>query len=702
MVNEHALEIRVGPPTITIHADRGVLVSEPDASMHAERPEGFFLCDTRLVSGWRLRLNGEPLTLLNSAAVSSYGARYELTNPATDTPSGPVPEHTMHIRIDRTIGQGLHEDVDLCNYGPEPVECVLELRVESDFADLAEVKAGRTGARGRRCTSLNDDGFTNSYEQQRFRRALQVQVASASSPAEYADGRLRFRFCLERRVAWHACVSYLPDLGDGPLTPEHTCHAVTASRSARRRDLDDARARCATIVTSDPMIDAVLDRSIADLVDLRIDAQSQAATAGGIPWFVTLFGRDSLVMALQTLPVSSEFARGTLEALAALQADHCDDWRDAEPGKIEHEIRHGEPAQLGRSPRSPYYGTHDATTLFVLAAARAHQWDRDRRALDHIRPNVEAALDWIDHFGDRDGDGLQEYATRSTDGMRNQGWKDAGDAIVHADGSQAEPPIATCELQGYVVAAKRAWADVLEHVYEDDRRAGTLRASADRLAELIEERFWWAAEDTYYLGLDRDKRPIASVTSNPGHLLWSGAVSAVHARRVALRLLADDMWSGWGVRTLSADHPAYNPLSYQRGAVWPHDNGLLVAGLCRYGLGAEGATIARALFDAADNFQRRRLPEVFAGFAREPGSFPAQYLGSNVPQGWAAGAALQMVLALLGIEPAATGERPEISPDLPEWLPYVRVAGVRVGDTTWDLTAERGPNGDATATLDRR
>lgn len=693
MTNDSALEIRVGPPTITIHANRGVLISEPDGSIYPDRAQGFFFCDTRLVSAHLLTLNGRPLTLLNSAAVSAYGARHELTNPSLESPPGRVPERTVHVRIDRTIADAVHEDLDLVNYGPECVELLLELCVQSDFADLAEVKSGNIVARGSRRTRLNDDGFTNTYEHETFRRAVQVQVASPDSPADYADGRLHFPFRLEPRATWHACVSYLPDLGEGPPPPEHSCHAVTASASARRRELADVRSRCGSFVTSDPTVNAVLDRSIADLVDLRLHAQSHTATAAGIPWFATLFGRDSLVIALQTLPISSEFARGTLDALATLQADHCDAWRDAEPGKIEHEIRHGELAQRGQVPQSPYYGTHDASSLFVLTAALAYQWHRDRAALDRIGPNVEAALEWIDRFGDRDGDGLQEYATRSADGMRNQSWKDSGDAIVQADGSNAELPIATCELQGYVVAAKRAWADILDRVYEQHHDADRLRAAADRLVEQIEERFWWPEEDTYYLGLDGHKRPIESVSSNPGHLLWSGAISPERAVRVARRLLADDMWSGWGVRTLSADHRAYNPLSYQRGAVWPHDNGLLVAGLCRYGLGTPAATITRAMFEAADNFQRRRLPEVFAGLTREPGSFPAQYLGANVPQGWAAGAPLQMVLSLLGIEPSDSAEALEVSPQLPAWLASVRVEGVRVGGTTWDLHVEHGESG---------
>jgi glycogen debranching enzyme len=303
-----------------------------------------------------------------------------------------------------------------------------------------------------------------------------------------------------------------------------------------------------------------------------------------------------------------------------------------QPGKIEHEIRHGELAALHLVPHTPYYGSHEATTLYVLVAAEAWRWHGDRAALDAVRPNVERALSWIDTDGDLDGDGLQEYKTRSAQGYYNQGWKDSGDAIVGADGGLAALPIALCEHQALVVAAKRSWASVLETVYNDPSRATRLRAEADRLVDALETRFWWEEQGTYYLGLDGDKQPIASVSSNPGLLLWQRVVTPERAALVARRLLAPDMWTGWGIRTLSAAHPRYNPFSYQLGSVWPHDNVLAAAGFRHYGLEPEAAQVAKAFFDAADQFTAHRLPELFAGLARDPGGFPVQYLGANVPR----------------------------------------------------------------------
>jgi glycogen debranching enzyme len=409
---------------------------------------------------------------------------------------------------------------------------------------------------------------------------------------------------------------------------------------------------------------------------------------------VSLFGRDALVVSLQTLSLSPRFALGALRALGSLQADGYDDARDMQPGKIEHEVRHGELATLHLVPHTPYYGTHDATTLYVWAAAEAWRWHGDRGELDAVRPHVERALRWIDVDGDIDRDGLQEYRTRAGDsGYYNQGWKDSGEAIVHADGRLAPLPIALCELQGYVVAAKRAWASVLSEVYHEDTDAARLRSEADRLSEQIEELFWWEEQQTYFLGLDGEKKPIASVTSNPGHLLWAGAVAPERAGQVASRLLAQDMWSGWGIRTLSEGHPSYNPFSYQLGSVWPHDNAIAVAGFRRYGLDEQAGVVARGLFDAAGRFLSGRLPELFAGVTRDEGAFPLQYLGANVPQAWAAGSVVHLLASLLGLSADAGARVLSVDPALPEWLGELSVANLCIGDGSVDVVVRRDGDG---------
>jgi glycogen debranching enzyme len=362
-----------------------------------------------------------------------------------------------------------------------------------------------------------------------------------------------------------------------------------------------------------------------------------------------------------------------------------------EPGKIPHEVRHGELAQLGILPYQPYYGTHDATSLYVVVYSYLYQWLGDEAVLHRYLPHAEAALRWIDRYGDRDRDGFQEYKTRSSHGYYNQGWKDAGDAIPHADGTLAQLPIALCELQGYVWDAKHRMSDAYEILgrKSDARR---LRREANDLYERFNEAFWWEEEGTYYLGLDGRKQPIRSVASNAGHLLQSGIVPAERAGRVVDRLLADDMWSGWGVRTLSSSHTAYNPFSYHTGTVWPHDNAMVAGGFRRYGFDAEAARVAKGLFDVAERQVAYRLPELFAGLPRREASFPVQYLGANVPQAWAAGSILRLIAILAGIHATSDreGSRLYVNPALPDWLPELTIRNLRAGRGSIDLAVRDG------------
>jgi glycogen debranching enzyme len=396
---------------------------------------------------------------------------------------------------------------------------------------------------------------------------------------------------------------------------------------------------------------------------------------------------------MQAISGYPEFAAGALRRLGALQATGNDPERDMEPGKIPHEVRHGELAQLGILPYQPYYGTHDATSLYIIVLSYLYQWLGDESILRRYLPNAEAALAWIDHFGDRDRDGLQEYATRSSHGYYNQGWKDAGDAIPNADGTLAALPIALCELQGYVYDAKLRMGDIYE-ILGRPKDARRLRREARALFDRVNERLWWEEEGTYALGLDGSKRQIQTVASNAGHLLQSGIVPPERAGSVVRRLMAEDMWSGWGVRTLSSDHPAYNPFSYQTGSVWPHDNAMIISGLRAYGRDAEALTLASALFDAAAGFRDYRLPELFCGYARDPGGEPpVSYPVACSPQAWAAGAMPDVITSLLGLRADACARTVRVDPVLPPWIDWIELDGLRLGTGTVDLRVERRSDG---------
>jgi glycogen debranching enzyme len=429
-------------------------------------------------------------------------------------------------------------------------------------------------------------------------------------------------------------------------------------------------------------------RGCADLEALAVPQDGGAAyVAAGVPWFYTLFGRDSLLPPLMAGLTGVSAARGALTALGALQARERDDWRDAEPGKLPHELRRGELAHLGLIPHTPYYGTHDAPALYCLALWHAWRWTGDRTLLDAHLETARSALRWCDERGDRDGDGLQEYETRSRNGYYNQSWKDSGDAVVHENGDLAEAPLATVELQGYLYAARLAMAELLEATGEDVA-AERLRAQALELQALVEEQFWLPEQRFYAFALDARKRPVTSLGSNPAHLLWVGLPSLERGQAVARRLLEPDLFSGWGLRTLSAAHRRYNPLSYQRGSVWPHDTALAAAGIRRYGMPHEAATLLRALLEAARAFEDDRLPELFCGFDRSVGQ-PVPYREANVPQAWAAAAPVLAVQLFLGLVPDAARRRCFLAPWLPEWLPHLEVNGIAVGDGSVDVALVR-------------
>jgi glycogen debranching enzyme len=404
------------------------------------------------------------------------------------------------------------------------------------------------------------------------------------------------------------------------------------------------------------------------------------------------FGRDSLVVSLQNIIIYPEFAQGALDVLGRWQAKERDDYRDAEPGKIMHELRYGELAHFKLIPHTPYYGTADATPLFLITLHAAWRATGDRSLLERHLETAEACLSWIDEWGDRDGDGFQEYQTRSKVGYENMAWKDSGDSMTYLDGTLVKGPKALCELQGYVYDAWLRVADIYDELGRTDR-AAALRAKAATLHHRFNETFWDEEAGFYAYMLDGEKRKVMTVASNPGHLLWSGIVPPDRAARVVARLMAPDMNSGWGIRTLSALHSAFNPYSYQNGSVWPHDNALIALGFKRYGFAAEVGQIARDISRAAGHFQLNQLPELYSGVQRGEGDFPAQYLGANVPQAWAAGSVFALLQAILGITLDAPRERIFVDPALPAWLPDITLSDLRLGRHRCDVRFWRADDG---------
>jgi glycogen debranching enzyme len=683
-------KVQVGAAQIAIHQGQTVLLTETDGRVNWPSKCGLYFRDTRVISAWAIYANGEQWDLLNGGAVAPQAARIFLTNRGFATEDGPVAARTLGLEIGRHVDGGLHEDIDITNNSQKPVRFNLEIAIRADFADIFEVKGENIVRRGHIITSWSAkrEVLRMTYRNKDFCREVVVRTGDGDGkPTVYANGRLSFDIALKPGQAWHRCLTY--DLVDGTKSTRASKECTHSSAtSGHSRNIDEWQRTVLKIVTSNEEFYRCYNQGVQDMAALRLPLQGTDhmvfVPAAGLPWFVALFGRDTLIVSLQTMIVYPEFAAGTLEVLAQYQATERDDYRDAEPGKILHELRYGELAHFKLIPHTPYYGTADATPLFLIALHAAWKATGDRTLIERHLSNVEACLTWIDKYGDRDGDGFQEYQTRSPAGYENMAWKDSGDSVMYPDGTLVRGPKALCELQGYVYDAWLRMADIYDEL-DNKRRANRLRKKAAVLFKKFNEVFWDEKSGFYAFALDGDKKKVLSVASNVGQCLWSGIIAPKRAAAVVKRLMQKDMWSGWGIRTLSSDHPSFNPYNYQTGAVWPHDNSLIVLGMRRYGFDAEAAALARDISGAASHFLLNQLPELYAGLQRDPTGFPVQYLGANVPQAWAAGTPFVLLQAMLGIDQDAPRGKLYVDPALPAWLPDVKLIDLRLGGRRFDI-----------------
>jgi len=685
-------KVQVGPPQIAIHHTSTVLVTEPNGEVVWPSDRGLYLLDTRLISAWAVQANGESWELLTGGAVRHDTAQICLTNRDFLTEDGTIPERTLSLVLSRHIDGGLHEDLDIANHGRTAIRFNLEVLVRSDFADVFDVKAKRNVRRGHISSNWSaGQTLDTTYRNQDFLRAVTIAVQPEELNTVYANGRLSFEVKLNPGQTWHACLLYTFTAGDKtyPAPDAHASGQVLA---------EEWRNSVVRIRTSNEEFFRTYQQAIDDMGALRLPTEGSNGQifvpAAGLPWFMAPFGRDSLISSLQNIIVWPEFARGALDVLGHWQATTRDRWRDAEPGKIMHELRYGELAHFNLIPHTPYYGTADATPLYLITLHASWRATGDRAILETYLPNAEAALRWIDEEGDRDGDMFQEYQRQTDTGYENMCWKDSGDSMTWPDGTLVRGPKAVCELQGYVYDAWCRMAEVFDALGLSER-ASALREKAAALFRKFNEVFWNEDLGFYALLLDGEKRPVPTMASNAGHLLWSGIVPPERASRVVAHLMAPAMNSGWGIRTLSSKHAAYNPYSYQNGSVWPHDNSLIALGFKRYGFAADVAAIARGISEAASHFESNQLPELYAGIDRSESPFPVQYLGANVPQAWAAGSAFALLQAILGIEQDAPNERLWIDPALPPWLPDITLINVPLGAERFTLHFTR--DGDSTS-----
>lgn len=679
----------VGEPArhVTLVEGQTFSISSPAGDMHAALTEGLFYLDARVVSRWELRLNGHPLEALAVAKSEPFAAMH-VTRGAPAV--GQADADVVVLRT-RHVAAGMREQLTITNHGLAEVPLLLELFCDVDFADLFEVKESRVRRRGHHGQRIQNGRLVYAHDDGRVRR--EVRMMFGGSP-HLEPGLAAWRHELPAGATWELCIEVAVALEGAEIGERFRCGEDSVEPALGRYD---AWLEQLPEIDSDPEpLMVAVRRAGEDLGALRIvDPETNLTVpAAGAPWFMTLFGRDSLLTSWMALPVDPSLASGVLQSLARLQGVDVNPATEEQPGRIMHEVRFGGATGPALGGGDVYYGSIDATPLFVMLLGELRRWGLHDELVDQLLPHADRALEWIEHFGDRDDDGYVEYQRATPAGLANQGWKDSWDAVRFADGRLAEPPIALCEVQAYVYGAYLARAHFAREA-EDDATFARYRDKAVDLRRRFNEDFWLEDQGTFALGLDADKRPIDAVTSNAGHCLWAGIAEPDKAAAVADRLLAPDLFSGWGVRTLASSMAAYNPVSYHNGSVWPHDNALCAAGLARYGhLDAAHRIIDAQLAVAAT--AAGQLPELFAGFDRSAIPVPAAYPASCSPQAWAAASPLLWLRILLGLEPWATKGKVWLSPSLPPSIRRIRVDGIQLGGTALSVAVD-GPTIDVVA-----
>ena len=644
-------------------------VSEPTGDVvPGHDANGYFFRDMRHLSTWRLLVDGEPVRLLSSRTLDYYSASVHGTLARARVGKNP----TVSVRRDRFISDGVHEDLMVENHSGQPVTVSVRLHFAADFADLFEVKEPRPKV-GHTSAEVGSDRVTLLYERDGYRRAT-VIVFDERVRLEADHAALEVE--LQPRQRWRCCVEVF-SVADGKTYRSGTsCRSKAKPRPKMPLSVEQWLEDAPELETDFDVLRHTYRQSLVDLAALRFrpsETVTWSLPAAGLPWFMALFGRDSLITSYQALPFQPRLARTSLEALASLQARQWDDFRDAEPGKILHELRSGELARFGEVPQTPYYGTHDATCLFLVLLDEYECWTGDIELVRALEPAARLAVDWMELYGDRDGDGYLEYISRSSKGLVNQGWKDSWNSALFADGRLADPPIALCEVQAYAYDARMRTARLARLAWNDPGLADRLETAAAELRRRFNAEFWNEPRGHYVLALDREKHQVDALTSNTGHLLWSGIVDRERAGAVVERLMAPEMFNGWGVRTMSARDGGYNPIEYHNGTVWPHDTGLIAEGFRRYGFCEQASALALAIIETA-GFVEYRLPEVFAGFPREDTRFPVEYPTACSPQAWATGAPLLFVRTLLGLD--SDGEHLIVAPAVPDAIGRLEVLDI--------------------------
>ena len=650
---------------------------------------GFFHDDTRFLSYLELKVGGHRAVVLSSSTESTFVSQIELTTGnITLRDSFDLPENTIHIRREQLLGSDiLFDRFTFENFNLGPVEMFIELSFEADFVDVFQVRGCPRSAHGQYYRPVVAHDHLSFYYRGRDGILRQTMIAMRPAPAHLGERSAGWDLKLPPLQQFQMEITVTP-IVEGKQTAAHN-YEFAANLRRRREKYAEWQSLSTIFSSSHGVFDAALQTAIGDFHALQIPDGNQCTIGAGIPWFATIFGRDSIIASYQALSLNPQLAIDTLRVLARYQGTEYNDWRDEEPGKILHELRTGEMTRSGEMPFGPYYDSVDATPLFLILLSETYNWTADDELMRELLPAAYRALDWIDRYGDLDGDGFVEFLRRSPKGLVNQGWKDSWDANMRPDGTVARPPLALVEVQGYVYEAKYRMASLLR-AFGDTGRAERLRKEAAELAKRLEKAFWMPDAGYYAMALDDKKRPLSVISSNAGQLLFTRVLTRERARALVNRIMHEDMFTGWGWRTLASSERVFNPLSYHRGSVWPHDNSLIAHGMALNEFRRPVLRLLTAMFQAALNFRDYRLPELFCGVQRRENDEPVHYPVSCSPQAWASGALLLILSSVLGIRPSA--QRKElniINPELPDWLDHLHIRNLRVGKSRVGLDFSR-------------
>jgi glycogen debranching enzyme len=647
---------------------------------------GLYTKDTRFLSKFDVKINGRDPILLSSSADENYMAKILLTNPHMEEDGELILwRESVEIERKRLIYDGvLYETLQLRNYYPKPVEFEVSVHVDADFTDMFIVRGFQSGDVGERTgEEIKDRSLSYFYRgTDEVERATKIQW-DRDAVSVKKEGEILFQFQLDHGEAQSVTFSVSPEIGG----ESGTVIEPNAALQNLKESYNKWESETTSVATDFEPLQRLVDRGIQDLRVLLTDIGHGQFPVAGLPWFGVPFGRDSLIAALQMLPFNPEIAKGTLLTMASQQGTKVDPWRDEQPGKIMHEIRYGELAATNQIPFTPYYGTIDATPLFLVLLSEYTKWTGDLSLAEQLALNVEAALTWIDEYGDRDGDGFVEYHQESSKGIANQGWKDSGDSIVHRNGDYAETPIALSEVQGYVYQAKQGAAAIFE-AQGITEKAAKLRDQADQLKQRYNEAYWMEDQQFHAIALDKDKKQVGTLTSNPGHVLFAEMLDSDKAEAVIEKLISPAFFSGYGIRTMAEGEAGYNPMSYHDGSIWPHDNSMILLGMSKLHRQSAANTVINGLIEAAKHFEYDRLPELFCGYGSEAGR-AVKYPVACSPQAWAAGTPLVFIQTILGVFPDSLNKTISLSPMLLEEMNDLQVKKMKIGGGHFSVTARR-------------